>query len=513
MTLHMKQDGDWKEIQSFHAKINGEWKEISELYKKENDVWVTVYSGGALLDFRNWTGPIPVSAGWKYRESTETTWTKVTSDGVINDSMSSSFTGYVRAKGELRLDDFYSERVTRSEYGLQYAGTPLSSGRQHLKSFVNNNNGYVCGGSEEYSESYKEFVDSSTVDVYDFSGNRTTGTSLSVARRKHTCFTNSGKSYVCGGNTGRTGNNPSSIVDVYDSSGNRSTGTSLSVARPDATSFANNRNGYVCGGGLSGDEQSTVDVYDSSGNRTTGTSLSVGRNGHTSFRLSNKAYVCGGHRSYNDNYYDTVDVYDSSGNRTTGTSLSSGRNKLESFVLSNKGYVCGGHNSDHRFPTDIVDVYDTSGNRTSATPLNVSRTEHTCFTNIAENRGYICGGDAYPNGWVETDSVEYYDKNGNLSTGNPLSKARHCLTSFVLSSQRGFVCGGTEQGYYGDSTVDIRYFNYEYIYYAYVPITYGSTYTINGTSGTADYTGSLRYETKVSGTVKYKPATLTNVGD
>ena len=106
-----------------------------------------------------------------------------------------------------------------------------------------------------------------------------------------------------------------SSVNIFDSSGNRTTGTELSVARINLTSFVNNSKGYVCGGygdynsASGGYYKFTVDIYDIFGNRTTGTSLSQARHKLTSFANGGKGYVCGGYGNTGEMYNSTVDIY------------------------------------------------------------------------------------------------------------------------------------------------------------------------------------------------------------
>ena len=106
-----------------------------------------------------------------------------------------------------------------------------------------------------------------------------------------------------------------SSVNIFDLSGNRTTGTELSVARNNLTSFVNNSKGYVCGGygdynsASGGNYKFTVDIYDKFGNRTTGTSLSQARHKLTSFANGGKGYVCGGYGNTGEIYNSTVDIY------------------------------------------------------------------------------------------------------------------------------------------------------------------------------------------------------------
>ena len=491
MVLKTKVNGAWRDISSLKVKINGEGRDISTLSSKKDGAWVTVYSSGALIEFTNYPYPIPVASGWKY-STDKTSWTTVSADGEINTS--GTFTGFIKANS-ITLNEYCTES---SPPGQAVEGTPLSAGRSYPMSFVNNSKGYVCGGTF-ISYNPSEYISRDTVDVYDSSGNRTTGTSLSVGRSRLTSFVNNSKGYACGGYLYTNSSSvPYSTVDVYDSSGNRTTGASLSVARRELTSFVNNSKGYVCGGNASTDNivnsKKTVDVYDSSGNRTTGTNLYTYRYCATSFTNNSKGYVCGGTSS------TYVDVYDSSGNRSSGASLSVEMKNAGSFVNGSKGYVfCEKDNT--------VNVYDSSGNRTIGTSLVFTNTtlKGSSMSFVNNSKGFVIH--------VHGKEVNIYDVYGNMTIGKSISKERGLMyrTAFVNGS-KGYLCGGY------DGNISPYYLDYVEIYldtpgelYTKLPITGGSTYTLNGVSGTADVSKVMEFDSKVSGTIDYRSGTIPNI--
>lgn len=392
-----------------------------------------------------------------------------------------TFTGFIKANS-ITLNEYYTEYIFE-QIEVRQDGEPLSTGGSGPTSFVNANKGYVCGGS--YAGYNK------TVDVYDTYGVKTYGTELSVGRYLPTSFVNNSKGYVCGGlgMSDKTYN----TVDVYNSSGNRTTGQTLYDPRYYPTSFVNGGKGYVCGGMDSNNSvYSTVDVYDSSGNRSRGTSLYNARWSPTSFVINGNGYVCGGRNL--STRLSNVDVYNSSGNRTSGTPLGVARDDSTSFTIGENGYVCGGSTGSY---SSAVDIYDSSGNRTTGISLSVARFYTTSFVN--NEKGYICGG-AISSG--KTASVEIYDSSGNRTDGIDLSKERNSLTSFA-NGGRGYVCGGQNS-----KIVDIYYDQSKVLYTTKLPITEGSTYTLNGESGTADVSKVMEFDSKVSGTIKYKAGDL-----
>lgn len=262
------------------------------------------------------------------------------------------------------------------------------------------------------------------------------GTSLSAARSHLTSFVNNGRGYVCGG---YNGGSYYSRVEYYDANGNLTSGTYLSQGRCDMTSFVNTGKAYVCGGEISGGYSKVVDVYDASGNRTTGTALFTARSRLASFVLNGKGYVCGG-RYGSTAYINSVDVYDTSGNQTSGNALSVNTSYATSFVNNNKAYVCGGEYFDTISTKadayhSAVTVYDTSGNRTTGNALSSARACSTSF--VLGGKGYVCGG--YNGSILAT--VDIYDASGNRTTGTSLPQTVYHSTSFVIDGC-GYVCGG-----------------------------------------------------------------------
>ena len=491
MTLKTKVGGEWKDISTLKVKIGGEWKDVSTLYSKKDGAWVTVYSSGALITFTNYPYPIPVAAGWKY-STDKMNWTTVSSDGTINDG--GSFTGYVKVTSELTLSNYYSNHIA-AQYGLRTIGNSMPSTTSEGSTFIINNHGFLCrrgGGSAVY--------------ILDLNGNWTSGTAMTYPRKDHASFSNGTYGYVCGG-YGNASYLPS--IDRYDGSGNKTMlGKYFSSGRKDMTAFFNAGKGYICGGSSeSRSYLNYVDVLDASENLSSGSNMSVSRSSPISFVNSEKGYVCGGQISGSSS--DAVDVYNSDGTRTTGTSLSQGRIRPASFVNAGLGYVCGGsHGSDMSYySSSVVDVYNSSGVRSSGTSLSVPREYCSGFLN--NQRGYVCGG--YHD--VSTSSTsrycaetDMYDSNGTRSAATSLSIARMSPGTIVLGS-KGYVCGGNAGSSGDKSRVDV-YYDVPESYSTKLPITSGSTYTLNGTTTTATESQILSFDEKVSGTIKYIAGTI-----
>lgn len=494
MTLKVKKDGAWKEASSLKVKINGEWKDVSTLYSKKDGAWVTVYSSGALITFSNYPYPIPVAKGWKY-SSDKVNWTTVSADGEINTS--GTFTGFIKANS-ITLSDYYQE-MSEGQEDVRIDGTPLSTGRNITTSFVNNEKAYVCGG---YGGSTTRYLNS--VDVYDIYGVLTSGKSLGRARCNLTSFVNGGKGYVCGG---EYADGVCSSVDIYDKSGNKTYDLyGLWSSRSWLTSFTLESKGYVCGGYDSGNYKDTIDVFDSSGNSTHNITLSTGRCLMTSFVIGSFGCVCGGRNgaeSSTSNFLKTLEYFTNSGTHSTGSSLSVARASSASFVNGDVAYVCGGYSGggySSSYKTN-VDVYTKPGVRTSGTPLSRQTSTATAFSN--NSKGYVCGGGSDGS---SVAVVNIYDSAGNMTIGTSLSAGRPNPTSFV-NGNRGYVCGGGSGGS-AYSKVDI-YYDEPDTYSTKLPITEGSEYTLNGESGVADISKVMEFDSKVSGTIKYKAGDMS----
>lgn len=509
MTLKVKKDGAWKEASSLKVKINGEWKDVSTLYSKKDGAWVTVYSSGALITFTNYPYPIPVAKGWKY-STDKTNWTTVTSDSKINES--GTFTGWVKVKSELSLNDYFTDGQ-EAQYGVRMDGTPMSYRRYGATSFSNGGRGYVCGGYGYNESSSGDFL--SSVDVYDSSGNRTSGTALSAARQGASAFVIGSKGYVCGGYSYISSKKYHTNVDVYDSSGVRTRGSPLYTGAYRPATFTIQDVGFVYGGGNAGSGSPYMNRYDSSGNMTNH-NLSTGHSGMTASSNGNLGFVCGGQT--HGNTIDGVLIFNVSGVQTGGARMSVYRKNLTSFSNNGHCYVCGGYYQysvadsegdiaeTYTYFQSTVDIFDTSGNRTSGTSLSLGRSNLTSFVN--QERGYVCGG-LYSKEAHCSSTVDIYDKYGNRTIGEELSASRELLTSFS-NAGRGYVCGGQNQR--GPDSVckynvDI-YYDIPASYSAKIPITAGSTYTLNGTTSTATKSQILSFDEKVSGTITYKTGTV-----
>ncbi|MBQ8643524.1 MAG: hypothetical protein IJ469_02550 [Candidatus Methanomethylophilaceae archaeon] len=408
----------------------------------------------------------------------------------------STFTGYVKAKGELGLTDYYQET------GLQY-GDEVS---QSTGAMINSKRPGVAANAEGCT-----YVGSSctsynlTVERCDENGIWTSATALtgssSYMRRTDTGFSLGGKAYFCGGIRG--GASYETTVDVYDYAGNKTTGGSFWCN--DGASFIIGDSAYVAGGYgqfSGGGSKNTVYRFNLDGTYTTATALSQARQRISAFTNGDKGYVCGGCEgatsSTNSGWYDVVDVYDSTGNRTLGTSLSLARDFPATFVNGEYGYVCGGRKSTSTY-SEVVDVYDLTGTRTTGTSLSNTSQRPLSFTLGSIGRVCLMYTDSY------SDVIDKYDINGNRFGSDTLSLARWHAKVFV-NNHKAMVCGGNNGS--DTNVVDVFTQIGETTYSAQIPITEGSVFNLNNTSGTAETSQILSFDEKVTGTIKYKAGAI-----
>lgn len=486
MTLHVKKGGSWNEISALKVKINGEWKDISTLYSKKDGAWVTVYSSGALITFTNYPYPIPVAAGWKY-STDKTNWTTAETDGTINDS--GTFTGWVKAK-DITLNEFYTSSVAAQE-NLMRVGPEITY-QYYATAFANNGICYICGGAG-HGTAYI-----STINKFDANGNLSTAT-LETARTKATSFVNNNNGYVCSGDGdgGRL-----TQVEIFNSSGVRTATKYLNYGRRYASSFVIGGKGYVCGGGTDSSAATTsVETIDSSNVVSSATSLSAARSMHTSFSNGVNGYVCGGYGTSSDTKYKSTDKYDGSGNLTTGPELRIAASHAQALVINDTGYVLGGLNASKRATNSGSQILKTGV--VWSFSLFKSVYGHCCFT--TGQKGYFCGGIMDSGTYIP--DITIIDSSENKTTGS-LSVGKTDAGA-AYNGSIGVVCGGYNSSLSPSvlRNSDIFY-DIPESYSTKLPITEGSTYTLNGTTATAGASQILSFNSKVSGTIKYKKGTV-----
>ena len=366
---------------------------------------------------------------------------------------------------------------------------PLSAARYTLAAtYVGNYALFGGGWDNDTSGDSSDY--SKAVDAYDTSLNRTTPTPLSIARHSPAA-THIGDYALFGGgcdlSTTGDGSFESTIVDAYDTSLNRTTPTPLSAAReaPAATHIG----GYALfGGGRDNDTtgdgsglSAVVDAYDTSLNRTTPTPLSVAIEHLAATHIGNYA-LFGGGRDFDksgdgSDYSAVVDAYDTSLNRATRTPLSAVRYGLAATHVGDYALFGGGY-SDSR--SAVVDAYDTSLNRTTRTPLSVARTG-LAATHIGD---YALFGGGY-SGSGYSAVVDAYDTSLNRTAPTPLSVGRSALAATHIGDYALF--GGGQDG---DTSGDGS--NYSAVVDAYTTKVYKATITLppnvsyefDGVSGT-----------------------------
>ena len=328
--------------------------------------------------------------------------------------------GYVGVGGVAR--PFFSAE------GLEYYGTitPLSLVRESLAATTIGDYAIFAGGKENN-------VTTDAMDYYTNSLVKGTG-DLRDAKSDLAATTVGDYAIFAGGyvNPPDQGWTSSYSVDTYDSSLTRSTGTVLSQRRAflAATTVGNHA---LFGGG-----DDSVDAYDISLTRSTLTALSVARRYLAATTVGDYAIFAGGNEIGSPSK-DAVDAYDISLTRSTPSVLSAARNQLAATTVGNYALFGGGYGSSYK---NTVDAYDTSLTKSTPTVLSAARNQLAATTvgNYAIFAGGYVGGSNYK------DSVDAYDTNLTRSTPTVLSGARRRLAATTVGDYALFG-GGNGSGY------------------------------------------------------------------
>lgn len=469
---------------TFPVKVSGEWRDIITAFAKQDGVWVKVYDTYTLIQFTNYPYKIPTMAGWQYSwDGVE--WVDITYDMELN-TIGYTFTGYVKAKNELNLNNHDSRTK-----GLRFDGSPLSLAREYLSSATIGDSSFVAGGRVGMETYY------ATVDMYDSYGVATKVSDLAGQAGMMTSGTAGNKvHFISGAIYNDSTWTVRRLLTSYDENGLRSTltlPTGYGSYLASATNF--NGNVWVFGGKTASGNTSTVFTVGDNSTITMRTGMSSERHSSCAFTLGDYAYTYGG-VTPSGVMSKVGEKYGADNSVTTATYMSLGRSNLTASVLGNRAVICGGE-TDNGY-TALVETLDGNGVISSATSLNVARASLTSF--VMGDRLYVCGGT---NGAASVDTVDVYDQNMVHTLGTPLSTTREALTSFV-NNDKGFVCGGISYGSTNEhhATVDI------YKDVNAIPVSAGSQYNLNGMTGIAENSGTIFLDDPVTGTVKYAKGTI-----
>ena len=344
--------------------------------------------------------------------------------------------GYVGVGGVAR--PFFS-----AEAELEYYGTidPLANARHGLATTTVGNYAIFAGGvmSNGVTDAMDYYTDSLVKGTGD----------LRDAKSNLAATTVGGYAIFAGGRVypDTSGWYTSYSVDTYDSSLTRRTGTVLAQRRGylAATTVGN----YAIFAG--GSTVDTVDAYDISLVRTTPTALSEARGYLSATTVGDYALFGGGNGELSSQYTDTVDAYASVLTRSTPSVLSVARDALSATTVGDHALFGGGRGSSP-YNKFNVDAYDTSLTRTTPSTLNAARYNLSATT--VGNYALFGGGRQSPNRNLNT--VDVYDKSLTKSMASNLSNMREMLAATTVGDYALFGGGyGTSPAF--KDTVDAYY--------------------------------------------------------
>lgn len=345
--------------------------------------------------------------------------------------------GYVGVGGVAR--PFFS-----AEAELQYYGAidPLAIARQTLAATTVGNYAIFAGGAADGGGK-------NAMDYYTNSLVKGTG-KLRDARSDLAATTVGNYAIFAGGEIyppDAKGWYTSYSVDTYDSSLTRRTGTALSQRRGSlaATTVGN----YALFGG--GGTVDTVDAYNTAVVRTTPTALSEARGDLAATTVGDYALFGGGHGDSSGLVKATVDAYNSVLTRTTPSALNVARAELAAATVGDYALFGGGYGDDP-FNKFNVDAYNSSLSRTTPSTLNAAR--YNLAATTVGNYALFGGGYQSPNIYLNT--VDVYDDSLTKNMASNLSKTRQMLAATTVGDYALFGGGNGTSPVYKD-TVDAYY--------------------------------------------------------
>ena len=363
--------GKARKVKSIYVGVNGKARSVKAVYVGVN--------GKARLCWRR-------PGIYKYKDNTINL-------GLYRENMAGTacdYPGYaIFGGGKAAKSDetftSYSDivQICNSDLTIQEI-TPLGTKREYLSA--------TTVGAAELSRSIALFAGGAAststagngTDVVDGYDSEYTKTYISGLHSKRcsigSCATPNHKYAVFAGG-GLLYGKSSPAVDIYDYNGSRSTGTSLSVNSYDVKGTTVGEYILFAGGKTSGNSSSysalsTINVYNNSLTRTTITSLSVRRYAHAATKAGNYALFAGGYTgtSY-DTASNTVDAYNSSLTRISAPNLTKSVVHVQSCTLDDYALIGSGLASSNGggIYTKTMQAYDSTLTKTNVPDMMHSR--------------------------------------------------------------------------------------------------------------------------------------------
>lgn len=232
-------------------------------------------------------------------------------------------------------------------------GVTLSAPRCYLTATASSSYILFAGG-------YFDGVSSSVVDI--LNGNLLTTFISSLSSPRYGIASVSLKDQIAlfAGGYNSAGNSVSSLVDVYNYTSNMWSTTSLTVARHWGTAVASDSKSFIAGGIDASMilSYSTVDIYNMDTKSWTSTSLSVSRGYLTSIKVGIYTVFAGGYTGSANSA--VVDIYDTVKSSWTSSLLSIARLYLSAASYGCKAIFAGGGAYGGTAYYNQVDIYDFS---------------------------------------------------------------------------------------------------------------------------------------------------------
>ena len=359
-SIYIGVDGKARSVKAVYIGVNGKarlcWKRPGIYKYKNNTIGLGLYRenmAGAVCDYSGYA----VFGGGEAAKSDET------------------YTSYSAIVQTCDIDLTIQEIASLSTK-REYLSATTAGAAELGRSFV------IFAGGAAWTSSAGSGTDA--VDGYDSGVTKTSLSGLSSKKCSIGACTTANHKYAVFAGGGLLYGNASSTVDIYDRNGNRSTATNLSTASYDvkATTVGN----YIlfAGGKNTGNSSgystlTTVNAYNNSLTRTTVSSLSVGRYTHAATRAGNYALFAGGYsgKKYSTTL-NTVDAYDSSLTRISAPNLTKAVAYVQSCTLDDYALIGSGmaaNPSGGGVGTKIMQAYDSTLTKTNVPDMMEYRDE------------------------------------------------------------------------------------------------------------------------------------------
>ncbi len=374
-SIYIGVDGKARSVKAVYIGVNGKarlcWKRPGIYKYKNNTIGLGLYRknmAGAVCDFSGYA----VFGGGSATKS---------------DESSESYSAMV----QMCNTDLTIQELTALSIKREYLSATTAGAGKWGRSFVIFAGGAAWTGVGDGTDA---------VDGYDSGYTKTSFSGLSSKKCCIGACTTANHRYAVFAGGGLLYGNASSTADIYDSNGNRSTGTSLSTASYDVKATTVGDYILFAGGKNTGKSSgystlTTVNAYNNSLTRTTVSSLSVGRYTHAATRAGNYALFAGGYsgKKYSTTL-NTVDAYDSSLTRISAPNLTKAVAYVQSCTLDDYALIGSGlaaNPSGGGVGTVTMQAYDSTLTKTNIPDMMKYRDEEGIGVELGDYAMFVSG--------------------------------------------------------------------------------------------------------------------------